>query len=143
MLLGSCFAGMAFANAPVAAVHALAYPLGSHFHLPHGLSNALVLVPVLEFNMTAAADLYAELAEQVVSRPAGTADERAQQFVGAMRDMLKRSGLPLCLRAAGVPPDQIELLAAEAMKQTRLLVNNPVELTIDDVRAIYRRAEGG
>ena len=51
MLLGSMLAGMAFANAPVAAVHALAYPLGGHFHVPHGLSNALVLPYVLEFNM--------------------------------------------------------------------------------------------
>ena len=51
MLLGSMLAGMAFANAPVAAVHALAYPLGGHFHVPHGLSNALVLPHVLAFNM--------------------------------------------------------------------------------------------
>jgi alcohol dehydrogenase class IV len=143
MLLGSCFAGMAFANAPVAAVHALAYPLGSHFHLPHGLSNALVLGPVLDFNMAAAAGLYGELAEQVLSRPDGTIEARAEQFVGAMRAMLQKSGLPLSLRDAGVPAGQIELLAGEAMKQTRLLVNNPVELTANDVRAIYRRAEAG
>lgn len=142
MLLGSCFAGMAFANAPVAAVHALAYPLGSHFHLPHGLSNALVLVPVLEFNMAAASTLYGELAEQV-TQAQGAPEARARQFVAAMTEMLKRSGLPPSLYAAGVPEGQIELLSSEAMKQTRLLVNNPVELTIDDVRTIYRRAEIG
>lgn len=43
MLLGSLYAGIAFANAPVAAVHALAYPIGSIYHVPHGLSNALML----------------------------------------------------------------------------------------------------
>jgi alcohol dehydrogenase class IV len=62
MLVGSMMAGMAFANAPVAAVHALAYPLGGHFHVPHGLSNALVLAPVLEYNLPSAEALYAELA---------------------------------------------------------------------------------
>ncbi len=62
MLLGACLAGQAFANAPVAAVHALAYPLGGHFHIPHGLSNALVLPEVIRFNAPAAAGLYAELA---------------------------------------------------------------------------------
>jgi alcohol dehydrogenase class IV len=65
MLLGSMLAGMAFANAPVAAVHALAYPIGAIFHVPHGLSNALVLPHVLEFNLPAAEALYAELAEIV------------------------------------------------------------------------------
>jgi alcohol dehydrogenase class IV len=62
MLAGAMMAGMAFANAPVAAVHALAYPLGGHFHVPHGLSNALVLAPVLEYNLPAAENWYAELA---------------------------------------------------------------------------------
>ena len=64
MLLGSCYAGMAFANAPVAAVHALAYPLGATFHVPHGLSNSLMLPHVLEHNAAEplAQDLYAELA---------------------------------------------------------------------------------
>jgi len=62
MLLGAMLAGQAFANAPVAAVHALAYPLGGNYHIPHGLSNSLVLPHVLRFNASAAAELYAELA---------------------------------------------------------------------------------
>jgi len=65
MLLGATLAGQAFANAPVAAVHALAYPLGGHYHVPHGLSNALMLGPVLRFNVTATAPLYAELADML------------------------------------------------------------------------------
>ncbi|MGU3496765.1 iron-containing alcohol dehydrogenase [Xanthobacteraceae bacterium A53D] len=142
MLLGSCLAGMAFANAPVAAVHALAYPLGSHFHLPHGLSNALVLLPVLEINMPAAQRLYAELASEVCAAE-GDEAARAGQFVAAMGRMLALSGLPRSLRAAGVPEGQIDLLSMEAMKQTRLLVNNPVELTLADVKALYKRADAG
>ena len=71
MLAGSMMAGMAFANAPVAAVHALAYPLGGHFHVPHGLSNALVLAPVLAFNQPAAARHYAELERHLDSSASG------------------------------------------------------------------------
>ena len=62
MLLGSMFAGQAFANAPVGAVHALAYPVGGHYHIPHGLSNSLMLPAVLNFNAEACPELYAELA---------------------------------------------------------------------------------
>ena len=69
MLLGACLAGQAFANAPVAAVHALAYPLGGHYHIPHGLSNSLVLPSVLAFNAEVASPLYAELAEIVIGAP--------------------------------------------------------------------------
>ena len=78
MLLGSMLAGMAFANAPVAAVHALAYPIGAIFHVPHGLSNALVLPHVLRFNLPAAEALYAELAEIVTKTEAAVAPEGAR-----------------------------------------------------------------
>ncbi len=62
MLLGAHLAGLAFANAPVAGVHALAYPLGGIHHLPHGLSNALMLRQVLQHNAAAAREDYAQLA---------------------------------------------------------------------------------
>ena len=65
MLLGSMFAGQAFANAPVGAVHALAYPVGGHYHIPHGLSNSLMLPAVLGFNAEACPELYAELARVI------------------------------------------------------------------------------
>ncbi|MFT7289083.1 MAG: alcohol dehydrogenase class IV, partial [Halieaceae bacterium] len=75
MLLGAMQAGQAFANAPVAAVHALAYPLGGHYHIPHGLSNSLVLPSVLRFNLPAASGLYAELAELVIGEAVPGSDE--------------------------------------------------------------------
>lgn len=83
MLLGACLAGQAFANAPVAAVHALAYPLGITFHLPHGLSNALVLNPVLAFNLSHANALYAELAPCVLGERLEAGDGAAQ-FIAEM-----------------------------------------------------------
>lgn len=138
MLLGAMLAGQAFSNSPVAAVHALAYPLGGHYHVPHGLSNALMLGPVLRFNAKAAAPLYAELAE-VIAAQARSAD-RAQDFVDAMQALMDESGAPRRLRDVGVGEDTLALLASDAMKQTRLLVNNPVEVTEADALQLYREA---
>lgn len=140
MLLGAALAGKAFSNSPVAAVHALAYPLGGHFHLPHGLTNALMLGPVLRFNMKAAAPLYAELADVVLGEGTGTEAERAAAFVTFMEDLMDRSGAPRRLRDCGVPEKSLPLLARDAMLQTRLLVNNPVEVTEADALTLYREA---
>ena len=142
MLLGACLAGQAFANAPVAAVHALAYPLGGHFHIPHGLSNALVLPHVLRFNAEAAAPLYAELAPLLLGDrlQAGDAYAQTEQFVSALAELSPRCGLPTRLRDAGVPADSLEQLASDAMLQQRLLVNNPRAVSEADALAIYRAA---
>ncbi len=133
MLLGSMLAGQAFANSPVAAVHALAYPLGGVFHIPHGLSNALVLPEVLRFNAAAAGGSYASLAAIIF---AGAPDS-ARPLHEGMAALSARLGLPARLRDAGVPREAIPRLAADAMKQTRLLVNNPRALTEADALAIY------
>jgi alcohol dehydrogenase class IV len=139
MLLGSLFAGMAFANAPVAAVHALAYPLGGHYHLPHGLTNALVLLPVLEFNRTAAAPLYAELARAILPEHSFASDEEATTaFIDAMRSLVAVMPFEQNLKSAGVPQADLEMLASDAMNVQRLLVNNPREVGYDDALAIYR-----
>lgn len=132
MLLGSCLAGMAFANAPVAAVHALAYPIGGRYYVPHGLSNALVLPHVLGFNAEAAAAEYAVLARHAL-RGAG-------DLAAGMAALAVRLGLPPRLRDVGVPRGELARCAAEAMKQTRLLVNNPRPLTEADALSIYTAA---
>ena len=136
MLQGSMLAGMAFANAPVAAVHALAYPLGGHFHVPHGLSNALVLLPVLEFNLPVAESLYAELLDAVGGARRGTA-ATGRAFVDAIATLLDDSGLERTLRDVGVTVDALPMLATDAMAVERLLVNNPRDVTYDDALAIY------
>src|SRR6185369_9952079 len=87
MLLGAFLAGQAFSNAPVAAVHALAYPIGGIFHVPHGLSNSLVLPHVLRFNAPIAAPLYAELASIVVPHAAGSDEARTEALVVAMQQL--------------------------------------------------------
>ncbi|MEH6635416.1 MAG: iron-containing alcohol dehydrogenase [Halioglobus sp.] len=144
MLLGACLAGQAFANAPVAAVHALAYPLGGHYHIPHGLSNSLVLPAVMEFNAPEASGLYAELAEIVIGAPvAGGADAKTSALIDAMRQLIDDVSLPATLHLAGVDEDKLEMLAEDAMLQQRLLVNNPRDVAYDDALAIYRAAYWG
>ncbi|TGV47354.1 iron-containing alcohol dehydrogenase, partial [bacterium M00.F.Ca.ET.141.01.1.1] len=95
----------AFANSPVAAVHALAYPIGGIYHVPHGLSNALVLPHVLRFNAEAAAHLYAELAEVVVPGVSGDAKNRTRVLIDKLEEMIAATGIPARLRDVGIPPD--------------------------------------
>ncbi|QPM90585.1 Long-chain-alcohol dehydrogenase 1 [Pseudooceanicola algae] len=140
MLLGAMLAGQAFANAPVAAVHALAYPLGGHFHLPHGLTNALMLGPVLRFNAKVAAPLYAELADVMGVPGTGDNQARARDFVDHVLALMDASGAPRRLRDVDVTENSLALLASDAMKQQRLLVNNPVEVSQEDALALYREA---
>jgi alcohol dehydrogenase class IV len=143
MLLGSMLAGMAFANAPVAAVHALAYPVGAIFHVPHGLSNALVLMGVMRFNLSHAEALYAELAP--ILDPAAAdlpPPEAAKRFVESLDAICRDCKVPASLAEVGVARQDLERMATDAMKQTRLLVNNPREVTYDDAFKIYAEALG-
>ncbi|VXC25557.1 iron-containing alcohol dehydrogenase [Massilia sp. 9I] len=140
MLLGACLAGQAFSNAPVAAVHALAYPIGGIFHVPHGLSNSLVLPHVLRFNLPQAADLYAELAGVVVPHASGSEEVRAEALIVAMQQIGKMTGIETTLQQVGIGEADLDRLADDAMLQTRLLGNNPRELTRADARAIYAAA---
>jgi alcohol dehydrogenase class IV len=141
MLLGAHLAGVAFANAPVAGVHALAYPLGGHFHVPHGLSNALMLTHVLGHNLHAASPLYAELGTLLdpALAPLGT-QARARGFVEHMGRLCREAGVPRRLSEVGVTAAHLDLLASEAMKQERLLVNNPCPITEADARRLYEAA---
>ncbi len=141
MLLGSMLAGMAFANAPVAAVHALAYPLGGHFHVPHGLSNALVLPYVLDFNMSEASTLYAELAPIIFRDTIGKSDaQKCKAMVEGFKAMGPELGMQSKLVEVGVNHNHLPMLAEDAMKQQRLLVNNPREMTYEAALEIYTQA---
>jgi alcohol dehydrogenase class IV len=138
MLLGAHLAGVAFANAPVAGVHALAYPLGGHFHVPHGLSNALMLGPVLGHNMQAAMGLYAELGTLLNPALAELGEQgQARGFVDYMEGLCARAGVPRRLSEVGVSADHLDFLAREAMKQERLLINNPCPIGEADARRLY------
>lgn len=142
MLLGSLLAGQAFANSPVAAVHALAYPIGGLFHVPHGLSNALVLPHVMRFNAKACAKAYAELAPLVFPETTFDGDYQAvcETFIHCVESLNEQLGLETRLRQVGIEEHDLERLASEAMKQTRLLANNPIEVAESDALEIYRTA---
>ncbi len=142
MLLGSMLAGQAFANSPVAAVHALAYPIGGTFHVPHGLSNALVLPHVLRFNAPEAAHLYAEIAADAFPHLAGEegTQGRCAAFIEELAVLAKKLGMQTTLREMSIGQEHLPKMAADAMKQQRLLVNNPREVSEADALAIYRAA---
>jgi alcohol dehydrogenase class IV len=141
MLLGAHLAGLAFSNAPVAGVHALAYPLGGLHHLPHGVTNALMLRHVLQHNAEAARDHYAELARIVVPEcEAEGSQARVALLIDRLDQLVRDSGIAPRLRDYGIDIGEAPLLAREAMKQTRLLVNNPCEITEADARRLYEAA---
>ena len=141
MLLGAMLAGQAFANSPGAAVHALAYPIGGIFHVPHGLSNALVLPHVMRFNTEICGEAYSILATDVFPDLAGTpAAKRANQFIDRLEALSADLGLEQTLREVGIGEADLATLASDSMKQTRLLVNNPREVSETDALAIYKAA---
>ena len=144
MLIGAMLAGKSFANSPVAAVHALAYPIGGTFHVSHGLSNSLVLPYVLRFNSAdnKATKDYAELAPYVF--PDINTNQGSQavcsEFIDRMESLSKKLGLPQKLREVNIPKEACIKMAKDAMKQSRLLVNNPREVTEKDALNIYESA---
>ena len=141
MLLGAHLAGLAFSNAPVAGVHALAYPLGGLHRLPHGVTNALMLRHVLQHNSEAARDHYAELAPIVVPDCEGEGSQaRVAMLIDRLDELVRESGIAPRLRDYGIDIAEAPTLAREAMKQTRLLVNNPCEISEADARRLYEAA---
>jgi alcohol dehydrogenase class IV len=140
MLLGAMLAGQSFANAPCAAVHALAYPIGGIFHVPHGLSNSLVLPQVLRFNIPEAAGLYAELADIIAPEAKGSAEARSHAVIVELEELALRTGIETRLRQVGISENDLDALTSAAMLQTRLLGNNPREVSYADARAIYAAA---
>ncbi len=141
MLLGSLLAGQAFANSPVAAVHALAYPLGGHYGIPHGLSNALMLPHVLRFNVETHPQPYAELAARLIPGMASApTPDRANAFIDFLAEMIGDIGLETRLREVSIPRVGCSRLAVDAMTHPRLLVTNQRPVTQDDALDIFQAA---
>lgn len=140
MLEGSLLAGMAFANAGVTAVHAFAYPIGAEFHIPHGVANSIMLTPVMAFNMLGIPSKFAEMAKIFGMNISGMNErEAATEAIEALRVLSNDLGLPRSLSQYGVKEEHVPALAEGVMKVTRLLANNPRELTVADAEEIYRR----
>jgi len=138
---GALIAGIAFGNASAAAVHALAYPLGARFHVPHGVANGLLLSYVMECNLPACLAKYAVAAQKLGVETKGLSlQEAAEKGVEAARALAADIGIPICLRDLGVPKEALEGMAVATMDVTRLLACNPKQLTLEDVRHIWQNA---
>jgi len=141
MAWASLIAGFSFANAGVGGVHALAYPLGGQYHVPHGVSNALLLTPVMRFSASAKPAIFADIARAFGVADRGQGDAAlAEAAVDAMGALARDVGIPQRMRDVGVPEAAIEPMAIAASKIERLLVNNARPMTVDDIRDIYRAA---
>lgn len=135
--LGSLYGGMCLGPVNTTAIHALSYPLGSEFHIAHGLSNALLLPHVMEFNLPAATERYANVARILGVGEEESEESRARAGIVEIRRLMKRCGVPATLRELGISREAIPGMAAAAMKVQRLLVNNPREVSLEDARQIY------
>lgn len=140
LALGSLYGGMCLGPVNTGAVHALAYPLGGEFHVAHGVSNAVLLPHVLEFNLPAAPQRYAAIAVALGAEPAGDDEQTARRGLDIVRELSRRCGIPPHMAELGVPADAIERMARGAMTVTRLLDRNVRTVTLSDAIDIYRRA---
>ena len=137
MLLGAMFAGQAFANSPVAAVHGMAYPLGGIFHVPHGLSNSLMLEPVLRFNAPNADHHYAELADVITPGVQGSNAQKCDAFIKCIVEIIEATGVERRLTQVGVSHNDLPRMAEDALKGQRVMRNNPREVTYEDALQMY------
>jgi alcohol dehydrogenase class IV len=137
LALGSLYGGLCLGPVNTAAVHALSYPLGGEFHIPHGLSNAILLPSVMKFNRPANLRRYAEVALALGCEPGQDADETAQHGVEFIYRLAEAVGIPQKLSDLGIPQTAVPGMAKAAMEVQRLLKNNPREVTEQDALNIY------
>ena len=137
LAFGSLYGGLCLGPVNTAAVHALSYPLGGEFHIPHGLSNAILLPSVMKFNMPANVKRHAEVAIALGCQPGKNDEETAQRGVDFIYQLADAVGIPKKLTDLGIPQTAVDGMAKAAMQVQRLLKNNPREVTEQDARDIY------
>ena len=137
LAFGSLYGGLCLGPVNTAAVHALSYPLGGEFHIPHGLSNAILLPSVMKFNMPANIKRHAEVAIALGCQPGKNDEETAQRGVDFIYRLAEAVGIPKKLTDLGIPQTAVPGMAKAAMQVQRLLKNNPREVTEQDALEIY------
>ncbi|HWI63356.1 MAG TPA: iron-containing alcohol dehydrogenase [Symbiobacteriaceae bacterium] len=141
MALGSLNAGFSIANAGTGAVHAMAYPLGGQFHVPHGIANAALLPYVLRWNVQGNVAKFAQVAALLGEKVEGlSALEAAERAVAAVARLSRDLGIPEHLSEFGVKAEDLPAMAAFSHATRRLMDNNPRNLTLAEVEQIYREA---
>ena len=139
LCLGSYYGGLCLGPVNTAAVHALSYPLGGEYHISHGLSNAILLPPVMAYNLETNIGKFAKMARAFGIAEQGSEKATAEAGIEFIEQLSKDCGIPTKLSEIGITPDKVDELAASAMKVTRLLVNNPREMTLDAAKEIYQQ----
>ena len=140
MLIGAFYGGVAITGSGTTAVHALSYPLGGKYHIAHGVSNAILIAHVMEFNKDACTERLAALCDAVYpEKYAETADSKADYIISEIKDVVAKVHIPTKLDEFGVKKEDLDFLVKAGSQQTRLLVNNCKELSLDDIRYLYEK----
>lgn len=137
MLLAAFYGGVAITASGTTAVHALSYPLGGKYHIPHGVSNAMMLLPVMKFNKEACMSELAQVYDAVEGKEKKNDEEKADWVIGRMSEIIKRLEIPDSLKAYGIGQEDLEELTRSGMEVQRLLVNNKKMVTAQDARNLY------
>ena len=138
MLIASFYAGVAITASGTTAVHALSYPLGGKYHIPHGVSNAILLAPVMKFNEPVCRDLFAEAYDRLApDAGAKTAGEKSAWVVNRMNEIVEHLDIPKSLKEFGIGDEDLDTLVLAGMDVQRLLVNNMRTVTAEDARKLY------
>lgn len=138
MQLASFYAGVAITASGTTAVHALSYPLGGKYHIAHGVSNAILLAPVMRFNEPSCRERLAQVYDRCLRGSAEAPEEKSHAVIARLEGIVKHLDIPVSLTEFGVPREDLEALVTSGMEVTRLLVNNPREVSPDDARRIYQ-----
>lgn len=141
MQIAAYYGGLAITASGTTAVHALSYPLGGKYHIAHGVSNAILLVPVMRFNEPACRERFAQVYDHCChdGSTLKTAEEKSAWVIDRLDQIVRHLDIPTSLQSFGVPAEDLEGLVEAGMQVQRLLVNNPRPVTADDARALYRQ----
>ena len=137
MLVASFYGGVAITASGTTAVHALSYPLGGKYHIAHGVSNAILLVPVMKFNEPECRDLLAAAYDRCIGGNAATTEAKSAALITRLDQLVRHLNIPVSLQEFGVPQEDLDSLVASGMEVTRLLVNNRRKVTPEDARRLY------
>ncbi len=139
MQIASFYAGVAITSSGTTAVHALSYPLGGKYHIAHGVSNAILLAPVMRFNEPACRERLAAAYDRCIRGSEATSEAKSAAVITRLEQIVRHLDIPTSLTEFGVPKEDLEALVASGMEVTRLLVNNMREITPDDARFLYQQ----
>lgn len=137
MLLAAFYGGVAITASGTTAVHALAYPLGGKYHIAHGISNAIMLLPVMRFNQQACEKEFAQICDRAGMGAGLTEEEKARRFIEMLEELLRKLDIPTDLGSFGVEKKDLDDLVKAGMDVQRLLVNNKRTVTAEDARKLY------